>query len=893
LPIIPQLRGCDISIYAVFRSTPFILVAYCCTLVWGEFLLFPSPGRQDLPQSGNAESDPQRVTRLFRTGSFDEAAKLAKQIDDELGKFSVDERWPLIEIQSLMRQGRYPAARESLSRALERFPKSIRIRWLGAEVCRFNRQSRLAKELQEQVGELFARGSWRYRDVENQIVIAQFLLSRKQDAKQVMDRVLKPIRDLHPKHAVIYQAIGDLALEKNDYGMAAENYLKAVELRSDDPELHYGLAEAYRPSDFSKCRAALDKALSIDGRHVPSLLLIADQHISSENYADAADCLQLVLSVNPEQPRAWAYKAVLAHLDNQPHLEADYRNRALSHWDGNPEIDHLIGRELSEKYRFKESASYQRRALIYDPDYLPAKFQLAHDLLRLGQELEGWKLADEVFDADQYNVVAHNLVTLRNEISKFRTLKGDGFVVRMETEESYIYGSRVMELLREAKDVLVEKYGVDLETPIFVEIFPRQQDFAIRTFGLPGGDGFLGVCFGRLITMNSPAAQGANLTSWESVLWHEFCHVVTLQKTKNRMPRWLSEGISVYEEGLKNPAWGESLNPEYRKKLLDERLTPVSQLSGAFLNPKTPLDLQFAYFESALVVEYLVQEFGEPALNQVLDELAVGTPINDSLRRHVAPMPFLDKKFSEFARNKAKSYAAAASWKTPEVPADATIAQWKDWNQRNPDNVPGLLQLATKLRESGQLDAAIEPLERVLKLDPSASLSAYSLLAGIYRDQKNLRLEKETLQKRVALDADSTEPMIRLLELTIADGEWESAKHLANRLLAVNPLLPAAHRYLSLAAEKTSDDATSVSSLSALTRLNPLDRADVHFRLASALFRQDELVQAKRHVLISLEHAPRYRDAHRLLLEIRGRLVNTEGLPVSSAPPVEKDPSQN
>ena len=32
---------------------------------------------------------------------------------------------------------------------------------------------------------------------------------------------------------------------------------------------------------------------------------------------------------------------------------------------------------------------------------------------------------------------------------------------------------------------------------------------------------------------------------------------VTLSKTHNKMPRWLSEGISVYEEGIARPAWAK------------------------------------------------------------------------------------------------------------------------------------------------------------------------------------------------------------------------------------------------------------------------------------------------------------------------------------------------
>ena len=44
----------------------------------------------------------------------------------------------------------------------------------------------------------------------------------------------------------------------------------------------------------------------------------------------------------------------------------------------------------------------------------------------------------------------------------------------------------------------------------------------------------------------------------------------------NKMPRWLSEGISVYEERQADPTWGQSINPLYRKMLLGDDLTPVA-----------------------------------------------------------------------------------------------------------------------------------------------------------------------------------------------------------------------------------------------------------------------------------------------------------------------------
>ena len=53
-------------------------------------------------------------------------------------------------------------------------------------------------------------------------------------------------------------------------------------------------------------------------------------------------------------------------------------------------------------------------------------------------------------------------------------------------------------------------------------------------------------------------------------------------------------------------------------------LTPLSQLSSAFLAPKTPLHLQFAYFESALAVDFLIERCGLPAMKGLLDDLGSG-----------------------------------------------------------------------------------------------------------------------------------------------------------------------------------------------------------------------------------------------------------------------------
>ncbi|HMO85375.1 MAG TPA: hypothetical protein PKC18_10695, partial [Lacipirellulaceae bacterium] len=365
-----------------------------------------------------------------------------------------------------------------------------------------------------------------YSSREHRTALGRVFLRRGADARQVLEVFYDPILERWPGDVEVRLATAELALAKYDHALAAETLEKAPESARDDPQFHYLRARAYANDDRPAAAAALDAALAINPRHVPSLLMQADWLIDAEQYGAAHQSLDAALEVNPRQPTAWAYRAALAHLAGDESAERAARQTALASWPSNPEVDHTIGRKLSDKYRFAEGAAYQRQSLAAQADYVPARMQLAQDLLRLGDEEEGWSLASDAFDADGYNVVAHNLVTLRDRVRDYRVLAAGNFRVRMEAREAALYGQRALDLLQRAETALTAKYDVAFDRPVAVEIFPRQQDFAVRTFGLPGADGFLGVCFGNVITANSPAALGAVRANWESVLWHELCHAV-------------------------------------------------------------------------------------------------------------------------------------------------------------------------------------------------------------------------------------------------------------------------------------------------------------------------------------------------------------------------------
>lgn len=825
-------------------------------------------------------ADLREAEKLFRSGKYAEAADTAAKA---IAAGEIGEAWPVLQIKGELTLGRYADARKTLEAALGRFPHSAPLHWLGRDVYRFNNMPDRAKRMTDELGEQVRQAGWRYRDAANEVVVGRFLLTQGVDPKQVLDSLYNDAKKQQPTLADAWLASGDLALDKNDFGLAAEAFEQAGKLAPDNADAKLGLARAYVPSDPKLAQDAIEAALSINPFHVESLLFLIDDHIDSERYTEARELLERVGEINPEHPLGWAYRAILAHLNNEPRNETECRQRALRGWTTNPQVDHLIGTKLSQKYCFTEGARYQRQALELDRDYLPAKMQLAQDLLRLGDEDDGWPLADEVYEKDGYNVLAHNLVTLRDSIGKFSTLAEGGFLLRMDAREAKIYGARVLDLLKRARSRLCEKYDVKIDRPVVVELFPRQQDFAIRTFGMPGGAGFLGVCFGRVITANSPASQGDHPTNWEATLWHEFCHVVTLHKTNNKMPRWLSEGISVYEERQADPTWGQTINPRYREMMLGDALTPVSQLSGAFLHPPTPLHLQFAYYESSLVVEFLVEKNGLPTLKRILVDLGVGMPINDSLARYAGSLDALDRDFAEYAIKRAEQMAPKADWSDPKLPAAAGASAVAAWLAQHPANYKALERLAAARIAEKNWQAALEPLMKMAELYPDngGGSNPYAPLATVYRELGDVKQERANLEKLVSLTDDNVEALTRLQDLSLEAKDWTEAMKLGDRLLAINPLRPAPYRGMATAAQRTKNDAQAIAAWQSLLLLDPIDPAEAHYQLATLLHKTGDLAAAKRQAIQALEEAPRYRAAQGELLAIVSELESKTQIPKS------------
>ena len=131
------------------------------------------------------------------------------------------------------------------------------------------------------------------------------------------------------------------------------------------------------------------------------------------------------------------------------------------------------------------------------------------------------------------------------------------------------------------------------------------------------------------------------------------------------------------------------------------------------------------------------------------------------------------------------------------------------------------------------------------------------------------------LNKVSALCSDAPDAYARLMEIAAARKDWRAVLANAEYFTAVNPLAHEPYRLIAEAREATGEKLAAIHAYRTLLSLNPPDQPEIHFRLARVLHSTGDAA-AKREVLLALEEAPRFREAHALLLELDAKTPKTK-----------------
>jgi tetratricopeptide (TPR) repeat protein len=457
-----------------------------------------------------------------------------------------------------------------------------------------------------------------------------------------------------------------------------------------------------------------------------------------------------------------------------------------------------------------------------------------------------------------------NTLDLLDTYPEYTTRSSNRYEFFLHGREADLMQIYMADLAEEAFDKLSARYGARPDVPVRIEVYPRHADFSVRSVGV-AGLGALGVAFGNILALDSPAAREAGDFNWGSTMWHEIAHAVTLAASKNLVPRWLTEGISVLEERRAREGWGDDATLDFVVALKKGDILPVSELNAGFVRPKYPEQLMHAYYEASLVAEYIEQQHGQNALRDMLRAYGEGKSneqvFRDVLRTDLAQF---DTKFDAFLQQKFAQQLAAV-----DIP-------------RRVDPELGLTQIggafadamrkATEHMEAERFAEAITEAERARAVFPeyAAPNGPYRILHAAYVKTNNKDKAIEALRAQTLLNERDYEGNMLLAELLETQGDRAGAAEALERAIYIYPYDVKHHDRLAQHYTALKQFPKVVRERRALLALNPVNRADALYRLALAYSDAGQRDQARREVLRALEIAPNFAEAQDLLLKLRG-----------------------
>jgi len=693
-------------------------------------------------------------------------------------------------------------------------------------------------------------------------------LVRTEDAKVLYNAAGRALGT----NAAIETAWGTLLLGAYNKAEALKSFQQALAANPKWAPAHAGIAQTLADEDPPAATEAANKALEIDPTLADAHLLLAQLDLDDTKYDSARNRINEVLKTNDADLDARSLLAAIAYVRTGRDAFDKAAAPVLALNPKYGEVYRTAGDLAARNYRFDEAVALTREAVSLEPSNTRAYSDLGLHLMRTGDEPEARKALDRAFKEDPYDRVTFNLLQLLDTLAKFDVVQDGDLTLKFDPAESPILREYAIPLAHRALNTLSAKYQFTPKGPILIEVFPKHDDFAVRNLGLPGLIGALGACFGRVVSMDSPHARAPGTFSWEATLWHELAHVVTLQMSNQRVPRWLTEGISVYEEARARPEWGRDMEVPFALALERGQTLKLKDLNSGFTKPDT---IALAYFEASLLVDHIVASRGEAALRNLLLTYGKGVEGDAAIQEGLGvSIDALQTTFDAAVDARFGSIRSALrDQREPQraPPRDQDIATLKAAAASNPGSFRAQLALGQALAEQGD-KAAYEPLEKAAALIPVAigDGSPHGVMARLAEKLGDPPRAIREYRALLANDHTNVDAARRLAALAEKAGDEDALFLAQERVVSLDPFDAQGHTGLGRLAVKRKDGALATREFRAALATGPADKASAHCDLGEAYLLAGKPADAKREALAALELAPSFERAQDLLLKTVG-----------------------
>ena len=509
-----------------------------------------------------------------------------------------------------------------------------------------------------------------------------------------------------------------------------------------------------------------------------------------------------------------------------------------------------FGDGLSGRRKFAMSERLFVRSIELMPQLGEAKTALGMLYMQTGRTEKAKEVLDAAFKADPYHVRVSNMRKVLGVLGGYKVVTTDHFVIRVDTKADAILAEYMAEYLEEVYVELVKIYGYEPPTRTTFEIYHDSKGltahewFSARMVGLPWIQ-TIGASTGMMVAMASPTAVKQPY-NWARVVKHEFVHIVTLQQTGFNIPHWFTEALAVTSEGLERPAiWNRLL----LERVPAGKIAKLDELNHIFVRPETPENWQFAYCQSRLYAQYMIETYGEGVIAKLLDcyrrNLTTSAAIKEVFgisadEFHAGYVKFLEKLVAEMAvATPAKTQTLAELEKAhlADEKDAAKMAAYADglFKAKRHEDARELAEQAATLNPKEPLAAVVLAELELLGKDTE---SAASLLEAVF-DDKTPHPRVLGLLGKVCLTRGRYDDAVQIFELG-------RSKFGADRVLMSET--DEWSKGLAAAYLKLDEKTKLVTLLESMAKLDG-DDATVRKKLAQLAVANEDWVSAKRWAL--------------------------------------------
>jgi tetratricopeptide (TPR) repeat protein len=674
----------------------------------------------------------------------------------------------------------------------------------------------------------------------------------------------------YPMDAPLRVRWGQLFITTHQNDEAVKLFSEALEIDESYAPAKLGLAKVAAGGFEEKAREWANEVIDQSpDSSVEAYLLLAQTDLEDGKIAEGDAKLDKALEIAEEQElpalEVYALKASADLLRGK--TESEWTAKALAQ---NPSYGDAYA-TLAYFYvitrRYREAIALLQKAVDIEPDLYTAHAELGMNLLRENKVQEAQQHLQIAYRAHPFSKPVVNTLRLIDSFDNFVVnshlpspdtpapavasgaappAKNPGALLRLHKNEAAVLDPYVRDLTDRAIQTYSKRYGFELKEPVIVELYPDHDDFAVRTSGLPG-IGLLGVTFGYLVAMDSPTGRADSDFHWGTTLWHELAHVFTLEATNHLVPRWYSEGVSVYEEWSTGPLKGRHIPLPVFQAIKDDKLLPIADLDRGFIRPQYEAQVIVSYMQAGLICEYIASRWGQEGLEKLLKEYGAGKETREALQSALGiSAAQFDEDFAGYVERQLGAVVAQLEpWQEAQQQSHAAFAE-EDWQ------------------------AASAAAQRAIELFPDYvdDGSAYIVKARAHKERGDDAGVTETLLEYRNRGGHDPGALISLAKSLAAAARNDDAIAVLEDVLMVAPLRQEVHSELGDRLLQAGNAKRAIVEYQALLAMNPHDLSDAHFRLAKAFFAAEDRASSREHLLYALEIAPGFREAQQLLLEI-------------------------